>query len=298
MSDAPRQAYGVGCVVNPDAHRRGDGTADTGAIRSVFDKFFWWFEAQLAHDLHLEGTEYDSVIDWVELDKTYREWWPDWDMRSMLGHAYRTMFAPRDDLGTIDPAASVAQDFFGMFVMAEYPINGYIEPSSDRVTFLRLFLERGGVELSPEEVSVAKQLLCAPNSFLRVDSVSERGDIRVEDLFMRETNTVHDPVLARVLRSDTALFGKIIIDEHGRPAFAGNPVPVADRPAFMHSASIALEHYEVMRRTKKARDAESLAESLHWNGYIAFRNIFDMRTADDWMDHRFFVGPFAPKRRA
>ncbi len=46
---------------------------------------------------------------------------------------------------------------------------------------------------------------------MRVESVSESDDIRVENLFMRESNTVRDPVLARALRPDAALFGKLII---------------------------------------------------------------------------------------
>ncbi|MBI5004199.1 hypothetical protein HZC00_03840 [Candidatus Kaiserbacteria bacterium] len=301
-SDAPRQTFGIGCVANPDAHcgsAVGARADMTGATQSLFDKFFRWFDAQLAHDLRVESADmYGNVIDWVGLEKIYRHWWPDWDIRAVLGHAYRTMFTPRNDLGTIDPAAPAAQDFFSVFIMAEYPINGYITPLSDRVTFLRIFLEQGGIELSPEETRVAEQLLIAPNSFLRVDGVSESGDVRVENLFMRETNIVHDPALSHVLRHDTALFGKLILDEHGKPVFAGNPASVPDHLAFMDAASIASEHYEVTHRTKKARIAESLAESLHWNGYIAFRNIFDLRTADDWRNSRFFIGPFTPKRHA
>lgn len=300
-SNAHQQAFGVGCVVNPDAHRRSVAGARiapmtaTGVMQSLFDKFFRWFDAQLARELRIKGaTTYGSVIDWAGLEKTYREWWPDWDMRVVLSHAYRTMFTPRNDLGTIDPMTGAAQDYFGMFVMAEYPINGYITPLSDRVTFLRIFLERSGIELVPEEKRVAEQILCAPNSFLRVDSVSENGDLRIENLFTREMNTMHESALSLVLGPVTALFGKIILDEHGKPSFAGNPALVRDHHAFMYSASIALEHYDVTHRTKKERTKENLAEALHWNGYIAFRNIFDLRAADDWKSNRFFVGPFTP----
>ena len=77
-SGAPRQAFGVGCVVNPDARRRSAAGAHvdvTDATQSVFDKFFRWFNAQLADDLHLEGTAaYGNVIDWAGLEKIYSSW--------------------------------------------------------------------------------------------------------------------------------------------------------------------------------------------------------------------------------
>lgn len=156
-------------------------------------------------------------------------------------------------------------EFFFEWLAFDFPVNGFIEPASERKSFLRLFVENGFPGVEERDLDFAKRFALARTHLVEVQGVEKGMYIVVRDLFDGQEYELWDVAASHGAKPGENLFLRMAESEPGKYIGAGAQLYK------LFSAQVEMLLF-LIGETAKAGNM-SIPEFFQWNSYIVYREL-------------------------